>query len=112
MSLITARRKYLSRTEQCLPGVSDLFISKTKGKKWVSQNTISFWIRSVISQACGSASEEECRLVTVRAHKGRFITVQEELVSEHFLSLLSSKCHLQAHGHRFHQPVVVVKEGV
>ena len=52
--------------------VSNSFVS-TKREKRVSQNTISFWIRSVISHVYGSASDEDCRLVKVKAHKDRKI---------------------------------------
>ena len=56
-------RMDLSCLEQYCCGVSNLFIPSTKKKKWVSQNTILFWIRSVISHAYWSASDENCRLV-------------------------------------------------
>ena len=67
---IRALRKYLSCTEQYRAEVSNSFVS-TKREKRVSQNTISFWIRSVISHVYRSASDEDCRLVKVKAHKDR-----------------------------------------
>ena len=55
---IITLRKSLSSTEQCRPACANLFVSATK-KKWVSQNTISFWIRSVINHTCRSATDED-----------------------------------------------------
>ena len=40
-------------------------------KKIVSRNTISFWLRSIISMAHVSASYEDCRALRVRPHKVR-----------------------------------------
>ena len=65
--LIRAIRKCLSKTVQYCPGCANLFISVTK-KKWMAQNTIVFWVRSVIHHAYGSAIDEDCRSV-VKAHK-------------------------------------------
>ena len=68
---IKALRKYLTRTEQYRPGIEGLFISTGRRKKWVSCNTISFWLLSVITLAYVSASEEDCRSLRVRAHEVR-----------------------------------------
>ena len=62
-------KRYLSRMEQFRPECSALFFLITKRKKRVSQNTISFFIRSVISHADQSATGEDCRAVTIKAHK-------------------------------------------
>ena len=66
-----ALRKYLSRTEQYRPGIEYLFISMGGRKKRVSCNTISFWLRSVISMAHIFALEEDCRSLRVRAYEVR-----------------------------------------
>ena len=95
-------RKYLSWTEQYHPG-----------KKQVSGNTISSWIRSVFSHT-HEFFDEDCRSVGVKAHKVRKIAtsllfrrdcaVQQIFqVSKHLLSLLPSRCCPQAYGHLFHQ---------
>ena len=68
---ISALRKYLSRTEQYRPGIEGLFVSTGRSKKRVSHNTISFWLRSVISMAHASASEEGCHSLRIRAHEVR-----------------------------------------
>ena len=112
-----ALRKHLPLAEQYRPEVSNLFVSTTKRKKRVSQNTILFWIRLVISQAYGSASEEGRRLFRVKAHEVRKIAIsllfRRNLcnptsiegwylaIPEHLLSLLSSRCHPQAYGQLF-----------
>ena len=43
----------------------------SKRKKWMCQNTISFWIRSVFNHAYASASEEDCRYVESGFTKSR-----------------------------------------
>ena len=68
---IRALRKYLSRMEQYHPGIECLFISAGWRKKRVSRNTISFWLRSVISMTHASPSEEDCRSLRVRTHEVR-----------------------------------------
>ena len=65
---IRALRKYLSRAEPFRPGIEGLFVSMDLVKKRVSRNTISFWLRSVISMAHSSASEEDCCALRVMAH--------------------------------------------
>ena len=52
-----------------------MFISVTKRKKWVPPKNISFWIKSVINHVYESASEEDCRLVRVKACKVRKIVL-------------------------------------
>ena len=54
---IRAFHKYLSWMEQYCPEIKDLFISTGMRKIRVSCNTISFWLRSVISFANSSVSE-------------------------------------------------------
>ena len=71
MWFIRALRKYLSRMEQCRPGIEGLFVSTGRVKKRVSCNTISFRLCSVISMAHASASEEDCRSLRVRAREVR-----------------------------------------
>ena len=66
---VRAVKRYLSRTEQFRPECSGLFISLDKRNKPLSQNTISFWIRSVISHAYQSATDENSRTVKVKAHE-------------------------------------------
>ena len=41
----------------------------SKRKDWVSQNSISFWIRLLISHAYLSATNENCKAVKVKAHE-------------------------------------------
>ena len=48
----------MSHTEQYCPEVSNSFVSATKRKKQMPQNTISFWIGVVVSHAYGSACSE------------------------------------------------------
>ena len=58
---IIALRKYLSRTEQYCSACVDLFVSATKKKKWVSQNTILFSIRLVSNHTYGSAIDVDSK---------------------------------------------------
>ena len=51
--------RYLLRTERYHPEVSNLFVSVTKRQKQVSLSTISFWIRSVLSHACGYVADKD-----------------------------------------------------
>ena len=57
---IWALRKYLLQTEQHRPGNEGMFLSTGRVKNLVSRNTISYWLRSVISMAHVSASGEDC----------------------------------------------------
>ena len=67
-------RKYPLHTEKYRLEVSNLFVSMSKRKKQVSQNTVSLWIRSVISLTHESASEEDYRSVRSRHTKsGRLL---------------------------------------
>ena len=45
-----------------------LFVSVTKKKKRASLNTISFWIRLMVSDAYQSVSDEDWRPIKVKAH--------------------------------------------
>ena len=71
LCLIRSLWKYLSRMEQCRPGIEGLFISTGRRKERVSRNKICFWLRSVISIAYTSASEEDYQSLRVRAHEVR-----------------------------------------
>ena len=68
---IRALRKYLSQKKPHYPGIEGSFISMSRRKKWVSRNTISFWLCSVITLTHASALEEDCRYLRVRAHEIR-----------------------------------------
>ena len=72
---IRALWKYLIRTEQDRPGIEGPFISTGWRKKRVSGNPISFWLRSVITLAHVSASEEDCRSLKVRTHEVRKVAI-------------------------------------
>ena len=72
---IRALCKYLFRTEQYHPGIESLFILMGRQKILVSRNTISFWLRSVITLAHASALEEDCRSLRVRAHEVRKVAM-------------------------------------
>ena len=71
LCLIRALRKCLSWTEQFHPWIEGLFVSTGHVKKRVTCNTISFQLRSVISMARASTSEEDCRSLRVRAYEVR-----------------------------------------
>ena len=75
MRLLHALQRYLSRTEQYRPGIEGLFISTGRRKRRVSRNTISFWLRSVISMAHTSVSEEDCCSLRIRAHEVRKVVM-------------------------------------
>ena len=62
---VKALKKYFSRMEQPRPACFALFISMIKSMKWVSQNTILFWIRLLISHAYKSTTDDDCRAVKV-----------------------------------------------
>ena len=64
---IRVLKKYLNRTEQfcLLVGIS---VSTTRRKKLVSQNSIYFWIRSVINHTYETATGSVCESVKVKAH--------------------------------------------
>ena len=65
LCLIRTTNTYLSKTAVAC---SILFILTTK-KKQVSQNTILYWIRSVIAHASDMANDDYCRPVKVQVHE-------------------------------------------
>ena len=71
---IRALRRYLKITSKVRPEYSRLFVSShKKGKKPISKNTISYWIRNVISDAYKNSHERDTELVKVKAHEVRAI---------------------------------------
>ena len=80
-------------------------------KKPVPWNSIIFWIRVAINHTYGYASEEDCRLVRVKAHKVRKIAISllfwrncaVQLFLEHLLSPLPLRCYPQAYAYLYHQ---------
>ena len=72
---IRTLQKYLSQTKQYYPDIEGLFIFAGMRKKRVSQNTISFWLRSIISFAHSSTLEEDCHSLRVRAHEIRKVVM-------------------------------------
>ena len=66
---IRAFKRYFSRTEHLRPAFSAPFVSTTKRKKRVSYNTIPLLIRSVISHAYKSVTNEDYRTVKVKVHE-------------------------------------------
>ena len=64
---IRALWRYLSRTEQYRPDCKNLFVLTTRRQRAASQDTISFWLRSVISHAYGSAFHANCKAVRATA---------------------------------------------
>ena len=69
---VRAMKKYLSRTEQFRPHVRHLFVSLCRNKKKVSRNTISYWLRKVVSDAYSWAGKDSM-LSRVKAHDLRSI---------------------------------------
>ena len=65
---VKAIRCYLSGTEHYFADCSDLFICIGRVKK-ISRDTISFWLRDVISEAHKTAFEEDCTVVRTKAHE-------------------------------------------
>ena len=82
-------RSHLSRTDPYCPSCASLFVSVAKRKTWLSQNTISFRIKSIIIHGYDSVTDDDCRLVKVNVHEvwkivtsllfGRNSTVQHVL---------------------------------
>ena len=109
LCLIRALKKDLSRMEQYHPDIKGgLFISTGVRKERVSRNTISFWLQSVISFACSSASEEDCCALRVRAYEVKKVATsllgpsgsegRDIVWPVDFLLLLPERCHTQALG--------------
>ena len=83
----------------------------------MSQNTISFWIRLVISHTYSSGTDADCGSVKVNAYEVRKIdtSLQKELCSpaggksryivlSNDLCILSTRCHPLVYGLLFNQP--------
>ena len=51
LCLVRAVRLYLTRTAQHLPRCERLFVTSGRTKKEISKNTVSFWLRRVVSLA-------------------------------------------------------------
>ena len=56
---VRAVRRYLDRTATYRPQVSRLFVSTGRDKKEIGRNTISFWLRRVISRAYQLAGRDQ-----------------------------------------------------
>ena len=65
-------REYVSRTSTSRPRCRRLFVA-TNSPKPVSKNTISYWIRGVISRAYEGASPDVAAACQVKAHEVRAI---------------------------------------
>ena len=70
---VRALRYYMDRTKPYRQGRRKLFLSITDDHKEVSKDTISRWIKQVISQAHSGVDEEKARLVKCSAHELRAI---------------------------------------
>ena len=70
---VRAVREYLRRTRDCRPACSRLLVTVSDPRRAVHPHTLSKWICQVIRRAYASVSEEECRLVKVKAHEVRAI---------------------------------------
>lgn len=70
---VRAVREYLRRTRDCRPRCSRLFVTVPEPRRVVHPHTISHWICKVIQRAHGDVSEEDMRLVRVRAHEVRAV---------------------------------------
>ena len=60
-------KHYLSRTVQYYPVCSNIFISTERRKHYVTKDTVSIWLRSVIYEAYRSASDSNFTAVKVQA---------------------------------------------
>jgi len=71
---VRALKRYLRITRKVRPECSRLFVSSHKKvKKPISKNTISYWIRNVISDAYKRSHERDAEEVKVKAHEVRAI---------------------------------------
>ena len=71
---VRALKRYLKITRKARPECSRLFVSSHKKvKKPISKNTISYWIRNVISDAYKRSHERDAEEVKVKAHEVRAI---------------------------------------
>lgn len=69
---VRALRFYLDRTKEAREGKEKLFISYKKGFKGdISKATISHWIKKAIMLAYSSVSDEDCKVLQVKAHDVR-----------------------------------------
>ena len=85
LSPVRVLKHYLSRAEQQHQHCNKLFISAGCRKMMIIRNTISFWIRAIINNAYKTVSEEDYRVVWVKAHEvqriGSFTSLQKQLCS-------------------------------
>ncbi|MPC80522.1 hypothetical protein E2C01_075102 [Portunus trituberculatus] len=73
LCLVRAIREYLHRTRDCRPRCSHLFVTDPEPQHVVHPHTISHWICQVIQRAHEDVSEEDMRLVQVKAHEVRAV---------------------------------------
>ena len=73
MSLYRVRvmKYYLSRMEQYCMDCSHLFILMSFVKKRISKNTITLWLRTVISEVYRTSSGGDCIEVKAKSHRCR-----------------------------------------
>ncbi|MPC76738.1 hypothetical protein E2C01_071167 [Portunus trituberculatus] len=72
---VRAIREYLSRTRDCRSRCSCLFVAVPEPQHVVHPHTISHWICQVIKRAHEDISEEDTRLVPVKAHEVRAVVM-------------------------------------
>ncbi|MPC77169.1 hypothetical protein E2C01_071616 [Portunus trituberculatus] len=70
---VRAIREYLRRTRGCRARCSRLFVMVTEPRRVVHPHTIYHWICQVIQRAHVNVSEENMRLVRVKAHDVRAV---------------------------------------
>jgi hypothetical protein len=94
---VRAIRIYLSRTRQCRPKDSRLFVPMTGSGSSVSKNSISRWIVTAIKRAYSSLSTATQTLHRVRAHEVRAISTSwhfaHNLSLERVMDAASWRCH-------------------
>ena len=71
---VRALKRYLKITKKARPDCSRLFVSSHKNvKKTISKNTISYWIRKVITDSYRHSQERDIDQAQVKAHEVRAI---------------------------------------
>ena len=95
---VRALRVYLDRTKDLRDGKKLLFISfKPNFSHDIAKNTISHWIKKVILFAYKECSDEDCRVLGVKAHDVRGVASSWALYSQATVEAIMEACSWRSH---------------
>jgi len=95
---VRALKAYLERTKDIRQGKKLLFVSyKPNFSKDIARNTVSHWIKKLILYAYKECSEEDCKVLGVKAHDVRGLAASWALYNQATVEAILSACSWKSH---------------